>query len=138
MTTEERVKQLINIEDSFKQYSMDQFVKYCLVGESKIKDKTRIEDVRMNRQLACVFGFSDGMTLQRIGIELGGIDHATVLHGIRVVYDDFIYGKKMKQYLNTFIENIQGYSFGYSVDLSSALISLENNLNDKQLLQCTN
>ena len=134
MTTEQRVKQLCKIHVGFEKYSMQEFMKFCSVGEFQITTKTRTQEIRMNRQLAGVFGFAHGMSLQKIGEELGGIDHATVLHGIRVVYDDFFYGKHMKRYLDIFHKNIDGYLSGFSLNISTALLSLEQKLNQTQCI----
>jgi|8_EtaG_2_1085327.scaffolds.fasta_scaffold14646_4 hypothetical protein len=134
MTTKERVNQLCDIHVAFKKYSMYDFMKFCSVGEFEIIAKTRTQEIRMNRQLAGVFGFSHGMSLQKIGEELGGIDHATVLHGIRVVYDDFFYGKHMKQYLEIFHKNIDGHLYGFSLDMSTALLSLEHKIKQTQCI----
>lgn len=136
MRTEERIKQLCNISNTFKKYDIYEFMQFCSVGEHEIIKHTRKEEVRMNRQLACVFGIANGMTLKGVGEIVGDFDHATVLHAIRVVYDDFIYGKKMKGYLNIFHKNIEDYQLGCNIHLSSALSNLENQLNKQ--IQCTN
>ena len=130
MKTEERVKQLIEITNGiFKNYNMYEFMEFCSVGKFEIIKKTRKEEIRKNRQLAGVFGAAHGISLKNIGEELGGIDHATVLHGIRVVYDDMIFGSEIKKYLTIFNDNIDDFEFNHNLKLSRALSTLQNQLN---------
>ncbi len=73
---------------------------YFNLTTDKIKEKTRVDEVRQPRQIAMYFMklmFLDKYSLKGIGQIMGGYNHATVLHSVRVVKNDIDTDENFRQ-----------------------------------------
>lgn len=122
---------------TFRNYTMEEFMKFCSVGEFDIIKKTRKSEICFNRQIACVFGISEGLTQQAVGEALN-IDHATVIHSVKKIYEADLYSSKLDKYLTMFADNIYGIYKGFTNTLSCSQINLEINFHKQNKQLCIN
>ena len=137
MTALEAIDRMKLRTSIFTRYTLDEYKKFCSVGEDRIVHRTRKKEVRFNRQIACVFGVTDGLTLEAVGEQLGGLGHATVIHSIKQCYYSMMYDLEIFSYLDTFKNNIEGHNFKFNNDYSCSMASLEQQFfNNQKQIQC--
>lgn len=105
-TAENALNQRLLTEE--QKFSAERIVNFCCdhfgVSESQIKGKGRSKEVALARQFAMyIMKKHTSFSLKQIGMELGGKDHSTVVHGVKSigkkVEDDSILGKDLEAIL---------------------------------------
>lgn len=97
-------KRIINIA-----YIQDVVCKYFGIQKDQLLSKTRKRDIAMPRQLAMYFAKElTNSTFTKIGEEMGGKDHSTVMYACDAIRDQLKVDKQMKKMIREIKDKIMG------------------------------